>query len=87
MPLELASAMQLHTMRLCRPEEMRVAPKISIQLSPGVETETCHVFFNFCSLKQEDGLKEQIFITTQEMLLKISGNCCERPVFRTLLTS
>lgn len=50
------------------PEEMRVAPKISVQLSPGLEIETCHVFYNFCSLKQEDGLKEQIYIITQEIL-------------------
>lgn len=57
----------------------------SIQFSPGGETETCHVFYNFCSLKHEDGLKEQIFIISQEMLLKISDTCCEGPEFRTSL--
>lgn len=67
-------------------EEMRGAPKISIQLSPGVKIETCHIFYYFSSLKQDDGLKEKIFIITQEMLLIFSANCCEGPESTALLT-
>lgn len=58
MPLQLATAMKGHTLGLCVPREMRVAPKKSNQLSPGVEIGACHVFYKLsclCKLSCDTG--------------------------------
>lgn len=47
---QLASAMQWHTLGLCVPREMRMAPTKSNQLSPGVEIGTCQVFYKLSCL-------------------------------------